>query len=263
MIKKFMIIIILTLFMVSAVSASDIEELVNVENDEIQIQEFAEVDQLDFEECEMDDVVENDVVSEVEFAPNNDQEYIDSYIINDPKNFNEIENHQYNNTYIETLINQTLTNNTNFDLNNPIVSYHIFNDFPNEYEVFICMNIDSSHKTIGSASILSGFDGIDKFKILTHDDLIFYNHYFHILTHDVEKNIIIIDNDKLHNKFVFSIDNSIAGSADSFIYDILNPNFSNFYLFSMFSFQTFSNFVQIFININYHEYSFFPSKTIE
>jgi len=89
-----MIIAILAFFMISAVSASDINETVNSDNIEIQIQEFVEVNQLDLEELKMDDVVENGVISEEEIAPvENNQEYIDSYIINEPENYNEIEKH--------------------------------------------------------------------------------------------------------------------------------------------------------------------------
>ena len=270
MIKKLMIIAILAFFMISAVSASDIDESVNIDNAEIQIQEFVEVNQLDLEELKMDDVVENGVISEDYIAPvENNQEYIDSYIINNPENYNEIENYQYNNTYIESLINETLDNDTRLNLNS-IGLVHIFKDFFTDYEVFICMELDISFKTIDFGESLSEFKHkIDKFKALIHDDLIFYNGYCHILTHDVEKSIVI-SNDKLHTKFAFSIDNSIVGSADgivasadSFIYNILNPNFSNFNLFSLSCFQTFSNFVKIFMNFNYYEYGFFPSRTIE
>ena len=258
-----MIIAILVFFIISAVSASDIDESVNIDNAEIQIQEFVEVNQLDLEELKMDDVVENDVISEGNIAPiENNQEYSYSYIINNPENYNEIENYQYNDTYIESLINETLDNDTRLNLNNS-KSVHIYNDFLSDYEVLICMELDSSFKTIDFGESLSEFkQEIDKFKVLTHDDLIFYNGYCYILTHDVEKSIVL-SNDKLHTKFVFSINNCIVGSADSFIYNILNPNFSNFNLFSLSCFQTFSNFVQIFINFNYYEYSFFPSKTIE
>ena len=92
-----MIIAILAFFMISAVSASDIDESVNIDNAEIQIQEFVEVNQLDLEELKMDDVVENNVISEDYIAPvENNQEYIDSYIINNPENYNEIKNYQYN-----------------------------------------------------------------------------------------------------------------------------------------------------------------------
>ena len=218
MIKKFMMIIILTLFLTSAVSASDVDQLVNIDNSEIQIQESVEVDQLDLEEFEVDDVVENDVVSEDELTPINcNQVYDNSYIINELENFNEIEH-----VCIEVLKNEILNSNTDLDFN----------------------------------SNLSKFEGIDKFKILTHDDLIFYNDYCHILTHAVDKNIIV-STDKLHTKFAFSIDNLIVGSANAFIYTIFNPNFSNFYLLSFSTFQTFSDFVQIFMNINYYEYILF------
>ena len=148
MIKKLMIIAILAFFMISAVSASDIDESVNIDNAEIQIQEFVEVNQLDLEGLKMDDVVENDVVSEGDIAPvENNQEYIDSYIINNPENYNEIENYQYNNTYIESLINETLDNDTRLNLNS-IGLVHIFKDFLTDYEVFICMELDISFKTI-------------------------------------------------------------------------------------------------------------------
>ena len=258
--------------MISAVSASDINETVNSDNIEIQIQEFVEVNQFDLEELKIDDVVENDVVSEEEIAPiENNQEYSDSYVINEPENYNEIKNYQYNNSYIEALLNETLNNDTGLDFNNYlIVSSHIFNDFLTDYEVFICMELDLCFKTIDFGENLSEFkQKIDKFKVLAHDDLIFYNNYYHILTHDVEKSIFL-SNDKLHTKFAFSIDNSIVGSADGivgsaygFINTILNSNFLNFNLFSLSCFQTFSNFMQIFINFNYYKYGFFPSKTIE
>ena len=90
---------------------------------------------------------------------------------------------------------------------------------------------------------------------MTHEDLIFYNNYYNVLTSDVEK-CIILSSDKLHTKFAFSIDNSVVGGADSFIYNILNSNFSNFNSFSLSFFQTFSNFAIIFINTNYYEYFF-------
>ena len=120
----------------------------------------------------------------------------------------------------------------------------------------------NSNTDLDFESNLFKFEDIDKFKILTHDDLVFYNDYCHILTHDVDKNIII-SCDKLHTKFAFSIDNLIVGSGKAFTYAIFNPIFSNFYLLSFSTFQTFSDFVQIFMNINYYELSFFPSKTIE
>ena len=155
-----MIIVVLTLSLISAVSAVDVDEAVNTDNSEIQIPEvgenqiyeFVEVNQLDFEEFEIDDVVENDVISEEKFTPiSYNQEYNDSYIITDTKNLNEIENHQYNNTYIESLINETLSNNTNLDLNNSIiVSFNfIYNDFFfKEHEIFIYMNISIANLII-------------------------------------------------------------------------------------------------------------------
>ena len=204
--------------MLPAVSASDIDETVNIDNGEIQVQEFSqneiiefvEVEQIDFEEFRLDDIVVKDVIGEDEPAPiNHDQTYNDSYIIKGPENLNEIENHQYNNTYIETLINETLSNDTNLDLNNSLIPSfnYIFNDFK-EYGIFIYLNFDLSHKTIGFASYLSQFDGIDKFKILAHEDLIYHNDFCN-----------------------FIIDNSIEGNAASFIHEILNSNFLNFKLF--------------------------------
>ena len=257
--------------MLPAVSASDIDETVNIDNGEIQVQEFSqneiiefvEVDQIDFEEFQLDDIVVKDVIGEDEPAPiNHDQTYNDSYIIKGPENLNEIENHQYNNTYIETLINETLSNDKNLDLNNSVIPSfnYIFNDFK-EYEIFIYLNFDLNHKIIGFASYLSQFDGIDKFKILAHEDLIYHNDFCNFMTHDVNQNIVM-SNDKLHTGFAFSIDNSIVGSAASFKYEILNPNFLNFKLFLLPFFQTFSDFMQVFIDINYYELVF-PSKTIE
>lgn len=250
--------------MISAVSASEIEEVVINNPIETQIQEFVEVSEIGIgEEITIDDIVEENVVIEEEniapIEPN--LEYDDSYIINSPENYNDIENgqHQYN-TYIDAMINETLDNITVLELNNSIVvSVHIpDNLFLNEFYGYT--EIDSIFETMNFSEGLSKFkEDIDKFKILTHDDLIFYNEYCHILTHDVEKNIVLSD-DKLHTKFMFSIDNSIVGSVDSFIYSILNSNFLNFNSFSLSCFQTFSNFVQIFININYYESAFFQIK---
>ncbi len=266
MIKKFMIIILFAFFMISAVSASEINETAINDLAESQIHEFIEVNQIDIgEEITIDDIVEKDVViGEENIAPmKSNYEYNDSYIINSHENYNEIENNQYNNSYIDALINENLDNVTVLELNNSIVVpvYISDNMFMNHF--ISCMELNSIFETIDFGEGLSKFkDEIDKFKVLTHDDLIFYNEYYHILTHDVEKNIVLSD-DKLHTKFMFSIDNSIVGSADCFIYGISNSIFSNFNLLSLSCFQTFSNFVQIFININYYEHAFFPSKTIE
>ena len=84
--------------------------------------------------------------------------------------------------------------------------------------------------SFGFASYLSQFDGIDKFKILAHEDLIYHNDFCNFITHEVDQNIVM-SNDKLHTGFVFSIDNSIEGNAASFIHEILNSNFLNFKLF--------------------------------
>ena len=251
--------------MISAVSASEIDEAAFSDHAEAKIQEFAEVNQIDVgEEITVDDIVEEDVViGEDKSAPTkSNQEYNDSYIINVPESYNEIENNQYNDTYIDALIYEALDDDANLDLNNSVISVHIFNDFFVKYEVINCMKLDSTFKHIDFTGNLSKFkDEIDKFKVLTHEDLIFYNNYYHVLTHDVKKSIIL-SNDKLHTKFAFSIDNSIVGSADALIYNFLNSTFSNFNSFSLSSFQTFSNSAIIFINTNYYE-SFFPSKTIE
>jgi hypothetical protein len=250
--------------MISTVSASEIDEAVISDYAEAKIQEFAEVNQIDVgEEITVDDIVESDVViGEDNHAPTKyNQEYNDdSCIINNPESYNEIENNQYNDTNIKALIVETWDNDTNLDLNDPIVSVHIFNDFLDNFEVICCMKLDSSFKTIHFSHDLSNFKNeINKFKVLTHEDLIFYNNYYNVLTSDVEK-CIISSSDKLHTKFAFSIDNSVVGGADSFIYNILNSNFSNFNSFSLSCFHTFSDFVQIFINFHYNGHCFFPSK---
>lgn len=232
---KFKIVIVLLLFMISAVSASENNEIVNIDNSEILIPEFIEVNDLDFNEFENDDIVENDVIGEDEITPNNyNQEYNHSYIINEPENYYEIENFQYNN-YIESLINETLNNNSVLDLNNshfPSISNYFF------YDEMFYINFNSYNMDF---SFLSSFKGIDKL-ILTHEDFIFYNDYCYILTHDVDKNIIL-SNDKLNTKFAFSINNSIIASENCFLINFLNSNSFN-------CLQTFSNFVLIFVNIN-------------
>ena len=266
MIKKFMIIILFAFFMISAVSASEIDEAVFSNHAEAKIQEYAEVNHIDVgEEITVDDIVEDDIVEddivirEDKSAPiNSNPEYNDSYIINNPESYNEIENNKYNDTYNDVLIYENLENDVN--LNNPIVSVYIFSNFPDNYEVTICMKIDISFRHIDFTRNLSKFkDEIDKFKVLTHEDLIFYNHYYQVLTHDVEESTIL--SNKLHTKFAFFIDNSIVDSEDALIYNFLKSTFSNFNLFSLSSFQTFSNFAITFINTHYYEF-LFSCKTI-
>ena len=108
---------------------------------------------------------------------------------------------QYNESF-KVLINETFDNDMGNDLNTSIV-FHVytFNYFFNDLEVFISMKLDLNFETIDFSYNLSKFKEIDKFKVLTHEDLIFYNNYYNILTHDVEK--IILSIDKLHSKFVF------------------------------------------------------------
>ena len=123
--------------MISAVSASEIDEAVISDHAEVKIQEFAEVKQIDVgEEITVDDIVESDVViGEDNHAPTKyNQEYNDC-IINNPESYNEIENNQYNDTNIKALIVETWDNDTNLDLNDPIVSVHNFNDFLDTFEV--------------------------------------------------------------------------------------------------------------------------------
>ncbi|MBQ9025575.1 MAG: hypothetical protein IJ104_04250 [Methanobrevibacter sp.] len=245
MIRKFLIIIVLTLFMVSVAYASDVDDdSVNMDNEEIQILDFIEVNKLDFEESNLEDVVDNNIISEDEIAPvKSNQEYNDSYIIDESKNYHKIENYQHNCSFI----NETLDNDTDLEFNNITitVSIHIFNNFFSKHDVFICMNLDSSFKTMDFSHNLSKFKQIDKFNVLTYD-LIFYNDYCNFLIHDVDVDMLI-SSDKLHTDYAFSIDNSIIGSNSNSIYNILSSNFS--------SFQTFSNFDQIFI-INYNKLFF-------
>ena len=110
MIKKFLIIILLAFFMISAVSASEIDEATFNNHAETQIQEFAEANQIDIvEEISTDDIVEEDVViHEDNSAPvkSNQVEYNDSNIIYNSENYNEIENYQYNESF-KVLINET------------------------------------------------------------------------------------------------------------------------------------------------------------
>ena len=84
--------------MISAVSASEIDEAV--------FSDHAEVNQIDVgEEITVDDIVESDVViGEDNHAPTKyNQEYNDC-IINNPESYNEIENNQYNYTNIMNFI---------------------------------------------------------------------------------------------------------------------------------------------------------------
>ena len=82
--------------MISAVSASEINETVINNHAKTQIQEFAEANQIGIvEEISTDDIVEEDVViHEDNSAPvkSNQVEYNDSNIIYNSENYNEIEN---------------------------------------------------------------------------------------------------------------------------------------------------------------------------
>lgn len=64
-----------------------------------------------------------------------------------------------------------------------------------------------------------------KSDILIHDILAFYNNYCHVLTHAVNKDVVL-SKDKLNSKFAYCIDNSIVGISNDLSNTVLNSNFS-------------------------------------
>ena len=258
-------IIILTLFMLQAVSASDIDESVNIEINDIGVDEIIEVYEVgetSFSSEEDDnETVEAlyspiDDVDEVEDSIDlmdeySHQEYNNSHIIETYEKSLEVKSdeHQYNNTYIKELLDDSL-DNISFSNSNgtAIESYHLLSDFSNDYEVFIWMKFDSILRSSEYEGCEFKFDIFEEYDIFTHDFLIFYNHYCHILTHAVNKNVILC-NDKLNSRFVFCIDNSILGNANNLYYN--NPYFTTI------NFQSLS-----FLPSNYFLYNFYLKGSV-
>ena len=109
----------------------------------------------------------------------------ESFEVEEVENFN-----QY--TYIEDILNHTLSDHFVYSLNNTAyVSFHIFNNFLNNYEVFICMKLDAIFKTKDFSRCIFKFYEYKEFED------------------------IIQCSDKLNTNAAFSIDNSIVGLANN------------------------------------------------
>ena len=212
-IKKFIIFLILALFIINAAYAFDIEKTADIEiNDDVN--EIVEVTKIDGISLAVDDIDNSEII----FEDSNYQGHNDSNIIKTYESFEveEVENfNQYNYTYIEDILNHTLSDHFGYSLNNTAyVSFHIFNNFLNNYEVFICMKLDAIFKTKDFSRCIFKFYEYKEFNIITHDVLAFYNDYCYVLTHAVNEDIIQCS-DKLNTNAAFSIDNSIVGLSNN------------------------------------------------
>ncbi len=262
-------IIILTLFMLQAVSASDIDESVNIEISDIGIDEITEVYEIGETSFSCDDYA--DETDEIIYSPIDDvdevddsidimdefsnQEYNNSYIIETYEKSFDVKSsrHQYNNTYIKELLDDSLNNISFSNLNGTAIeSYHFYGDFLSNYEVSIWMKFESILQSSEYEGCEFKFDIFEEHDIFTHDFLIFYNHYCHILTHDLNKNVILC-NDKLNSRFVFCIDNSILGNANNLYYNNLYFTKINFKLLSF----SLSNYFSFNFYLNESVYIFF------
>ena len=230
---KFMI-IILTLFMLQAVSASDIDESVNIEINDDCVGEIIEVDV-----GETSFSSDDDETVDIPFSPIDEvddsidlmdeyyhQEYNNSYIIETYEKSFEAESseHQYINTHVKEVLGDSLDNNFFSNLSGTAIeSYHLSGNFLSNYEVSIWMKFESSLQSSEYEGRAFKFDIFEGYDIFTHDFLIFHNNYCNVLTHVVNKNVILC-NDKLNSRFVFCIDNSILGNANNLHYN--NPYFT-------------------------------------
>lgn len=245
------------LFMVSAVSASDIGEAVNIEinndivDEVIEVEEVIVEDIIEAEEVIVDEIIEVEEVDDTLSTSIDDaDETIDSMVEDNHQVYNYTEisesyeksfgvensENQYNNTYIEEILHESLYNSSNSNLTHATIeSYHIAYHFINDYEVLSCMKLDSIDAYDLSECEFK-FDVFEGHDFITHEILIFYNNYCHVLTHAVNKNIILCD-DKLNSGFVFCIDNSVLGSASNTYNNGIYSNLSFINYFSL-SFST-------------------------
>ena len=179
------------LFMVSAVSASDIGEEVNIEINSDVVNEVIEVEEVIVDEIIEVEEVDNMLSTSIDDA----DETVDSMVEDNHQVYNYTEisesyeksfgvensENQYNNTYIEEILHDSLDNSPHSNLTHATIgSYHITYHFINDYEILCCMNLD----------FIDAYDSECEFKIdefeghdfITHEILIFYNNYCHVLT---------------------------------------------------------------------------------
>lgn len=264
---KYMIMIVLAIFMIQAVSASGINETVNTDMheiiiDEVTIEETTQITTIN--ERSMDDIDEcentfNKVTSEY-IRPESNNSNINSF----EKSFEvEISSNHYDKTYFDYVLNDSLSIDLDSDLNvtTPTSIYMDF-DFNNEFEVLICIKLGYIFESYDLDRCVFKFYEFKKFNILIHDILAFYNNFCHVLTHAVNKDIIL-SNDKLNSEFAYCIDNSIVGFAND-----LSKNVSNSY-FSILSFTSRIFLINSYSNIfsqyfsNNGVYVFFHNLTIK
>ena len=264
---KYMIMIVLAIFIIQAVSASGINETVNADMheiiiDEVTIEETTQITTIN--ERSMDDIDEcentfNKVTSEY-IHPESNNSNINSF----EKSFEvEISSNHYDETYFDYVLNDSLSIDLDSDLNvtTPTSIYMDF-DFNNEFEVLICIKLGYIFESYDFGRCVFKVYEFKKSDILIHDILAFYNNYCHVLTHAVNKDVVL-SKDKLNSKFAYCIDNSIVGIAND-----LSKNVSNSY-FSILSFTSRIFLINSYSNIfsqyfsNNDVYVFFHNLTIK
>ncbi len=250
--------------MLQVVSACDINESVNIEINDVCVDEIIEVYEVGerlFSSNEGSDERDETLYSPIGIDEVNDsidlmdesshQEYNNSFIIETYEKSFEVKKHelQYNNAYIKELLDDSLDNISFSNLSGTVIeSYHLYSYFLSNYEVPIWIKFESSLQSSEYKRCEFKFDIFEEYDIFTHDFLIFYNHYCHILTHAVNQNVILC-NDKLNSRFVFCIDNSILGNANNLYYT--NPYFTTIYL----KFHSF-------LLSNYFLYNFYLNESV-
>lgn len=264
---KYMIMIVLAIFMIQEVSASGINETVNADMheiiiDEVTIEETTQITTIN--ERSMDDIDEcentfNKVTSEY-IRPESNNSKINYF----EKSFEvEISSNHYNKTYSDYVVNDSLSIDLDSDLNvtTPAPIY-IDSDFNIEYEALICIKLGCIFESYDLDRCVFKFYEFKKFNILTHDLLAFYNNFCHVLTHAVNKDVVL-SKDKLNSKFAYCIDNSIVGISNDLSNTVLNSNFSILCFTScIFLINSYSNiFSQYFSNNDV--YVFFHNLTIK
>ena len=260
---KFLIIIALSLFMIQAVSASD--DVVSAPNNEVVndvshdvvsdvvVEEISEV-----YGDEADDSICDDILYVVEDSYPQDYNNSDIIIYSYEKSF-EIENseNQYNNTYIEEILVDSL--NSPDDLNyTGYISCHKVDNFLSDGDISIRMISEFDFETYDLSRCELKFDEFNPYDLLLHDILIFINHNAHVLVHAVNKDISFC-NDKLNSKFVFCIDNSIVGSANIsnlLVISFSPQSFSQYFSTSFYSNECVYDFFSLFYNKMNEVYSF-------
>ena len=160
-------------------------------------------------------------------------------------------------------MNDSLSIDLDSDLNvTTPTSIHMDFDFNSEFEVLICIKLGYIFESYDFGRCVFKVYEFKKSDILTHDILAFYNNYCHVLTHAVNKDIIL-SNEKLNSEFAYCIDNSIVGISNDLSNTVLNSNFSILsFTYCIFLINSHSNTFSQYLT-NDDVYVFFHNLTIK